>query len=131
MSDNDLEQRARELHRAIRPGSCGFQYQERCIVCRELIIPLLTQVRLEEAKWWADHDIEDLDTQDQWDEIAKERIAALAPAVHPTQAGAQEIECCPTCAGTDRSHFGFVMRTYDQRCTNKWHTAVPLGMKEE
>src|SRR5258708_4271889 len=35
-----------------------------------------------------------------------------------------EIECCPSCAGIDRSHFGFVMRTYDTRCNNGWHTGA-------
>ena len=43
----------------------------------QIIAAALAQQRLEEARWWADHDIEDLDTQDQWDEIARERIATL------------------------------------------------------
>jgi hypothetical protein len=37
----------------------------------------LDAARLEEAKWWADHDIEDYDTQSQWDILAAERIAEL------------------------------------------------------
>lgn len=36
---------------------------------------------LAEAEWWADHDVEDYDTQSQWDELAAERVAAARSRV--------------------------------------------------
>lgn len=33
-----------------------------------------------------------------------------------------EIDCCSTCAGSDRSHPGFLVGTIDTPCTNSWHT---------
>ena len=34
-------------------------------------------------------------------------------------------EYCPTCAGSDRNHRGFVMRSIDAVCRDKWHTGAP------
>jgi hypothetical protein len=38
---------------------------------------LIRLTRLDEATWWADHDVKDYDTQSQWDEIAAMRVAEL------------------------------------------------------
>jgi len=43
---------------------------------------VIAQAVLDESKWWADHDIEDYDTQSQWDAIAVERIAELEAQVN-------------------------------------------------
>lgn len=54
-------------------------------------------------------------------------IRALASVAQPVQ----EIECCSTCAGTDRAHFGIVMGTSSQRCTDKWHDKAAHPMTKE